>query len=193
MVKEQIDTATGAIKSQGDRFIQPEQILQLIGLPAGAQVGHFGCGNGYFTFAAARIIGDMGRVWAIDVQRGILEQIKKEARLENLANIEIVWSDLEIPGAANVPSASLDLIVMANVLFQIKAKRSFFQEAKRLLKDGGQILLVEWKKEKNHFGPPLALRVGPDEAREIAGDIGFAEKNTFEAGRYHYGMVFVKK
>ena len=196
MTKEMPEApALGAepIRGQGDRFIHPEAILRLIDLPAGSQVGHFGCGNGYFTFAAARQVGDMGRVYAIDVQRGILEQVKKEARLENLANIETIWSDLEIPGATVIPARSLDIVLAVNVIFQIKAKRTFLEEAKRLLKDGGEILLVDWKKEKNHFGPPLEMRVSPDEARQLALDTGFSEKSTFEAGKYHYGMLFVKK
>lgn len=193
MTKEAPEPIMAPVRGQGDRFIQPEAILRLIGLPAGAQVGHFGCGNGYFTFAAARLIGDMGRVYAVDVQRSILEQVKKEARLENLPNIEIVWSDLEVPGATNIPARSLDFILMVNVIFQVKAKRTFFEEAKRLLKDGGEILLVDWKKEKSHLGPPLDMRVSPDEVRRLAGETGFAEKSTFEAGRYHYGALFGKK
>ena len=176
-----------------DRFINPDGILKMIGLKAGMQAAHFGCGNGYFTFSAARILGEMGRIWAIDVQKGILDQIKKEARLENLPNVQTVWSDLEIVGATNIANQSLDIIFMINVLFQIKAKRSFFEEAKRLLKSGGSILVVDWRAEKTRFGPILEARVSLDELREVARDTGFAEKSTFEAGKYHYGALFVKK
>lgn len=191
---EAIKTETKrAADVDNNRFIQPAEILKLAGLKPGMQAGHFGCGNGYFTFAAARMLGAQGRVYAIDVQRGVLEQIHKEARLESIVNVETVWSDLEILGATNIPPRSLDIIFMVNVLFQIRAKRSFFEEAKRLLQSRGLILAVDWKTEKSQIGPPQDMRVGLDELRKVAQETGFEERQAFEAGKYHYGVLFVKK
>lgn len=174
---------------QNAQFLNPEHIVGQLNLAAGSYVGDLGCGSGYMSFAASRAIGERGRVYAVDVQKAVLGQVKKEAQVEGISNVVTVWSDLEVPGATQVPPSSLDAVFLTNTLFLIKDKNAVFAEAKRLLKKDGQLLVVEWLPGNRAIGPPAQSRVGRDTALQFASSAGFSHVADIDAGRYHYGFV----
>ena len=75
-------------------------------------------------------------------------------------------------------------------MFEIDDKEAVFKEAKRALKPGGKILVVEWTPEAS-LGPKNG-RVSKEEVKEIALELGFKLEKEFKAGDYHYGLIFVK-
>ncbi len=66
------------------QFIKPETILKQIGLQGGMQVADLGCGAGYFALPAARLVGSRGKVYAVDVQKSALAQVRKEAQSQGM-------------------------------------------------------------------------------------------------------------
>ncbi|GAI56825.1 unnamed protein product [marine sediment metagenome] len=80
--------------------------------------------------------------------------------------------------------------MIPNILFQIEKKDVIIGEAKRVLKSGGKILIVDWLIEAK-LGPKTG-KVSKKEVKEIAKDLGLELKKTFEAGIYHYGLIFEK-
>ncbi len=81
-------------------------------------VGDLGCGNlGYFSVPAAKIVGQNGVVYAVDILKSVLQSVENIARQEGLDNIKTVWSNLEVVGATKITPASLDLIMVVNMLF----------------------------------------------------------------------------
>lgn len=149
-----------------------------------------GCGSGYMSFAASRAVGQKGRVYAVDVQKAVLEQVKKEVQVEGITNIITVWSDLEVPGATRIADASLDAVLLVNTLFLLGDKRTVFAEAKRALKSGGVLLVVDWLPGQTGIGPSPRSRVSPEEAVQLASGAGFVKQADVGAGKFHYGMVF---
>ena len=89
---EQTATSIGA-----GNFLRPEQIVQQLGLKKGDYVADFGAGHGYFTIPIARLVGGDGRVYALDIQKPVLEVIRAKAKLEHLLNVELMWVNLEAP------------------------------------------------------------------------------------------------
>ncbi len=176
--------------SQDASFLNPERIIAQIGLQPGFQVGDLGCGTGYMSFAASRAVGSKGRVYAVDVQKSVLEQVKKEAQVEGITNIITVWSDLEVPGATQIAAASLDAVLLVNILFLVKDKNAVFAESRRLLKKGGILLVVDWFPGSTGIGPTPQTRVNQEEAAQLALGAGFAKAADIDAGKFHYGMVF---
>jgi ubiquinone/menaquinone biosynthesis C-methylase UbiE len=171
-------------------FIQPERILGQIGLLPGMQAADLGCGSGYFSLPAARMVGSKGRVFSIDVQKSVLEQVRKQAQLLNINNLETVWSDLEIVGATKISPNSLDMVFLVNTLFQIKDKMAALSEAKRLVKPGGTLLIVDWLPGDTGLGPLADKRLNLAEIKQMAVSAGFTEKSTIDAGTHHFGLVF---
>lgn len=171
-------------------FLKPEALLSQIGLRPGMRVADLGCGSGYMSFVAARIVGERGVVYAIDVQKTVLEQVKREARAENMMNIQTVWADLEIPGATQIPSQSLDAVFLVNVLYQAKDKKALFAEARRLLKLGGVCLVVDWKPGDVSIGPPAEKRLTLESINNTATTSGFVGQGAVEAGAFHNALIY---
>ncbi len=175
-------------------LINPDEVLRRVGVKAGMQVGDLGCGNGYFTLAAARLVGDSGRVFAVDVLKSCLDTVRREAERNNLLNIVTVWSNLEIVGATNIPEASLDLVIIKNSLYQSTNRQNFIQEAERLLKNNGKMLIIEWIKHPTPIGPPVSDRISEDDLKQILSTFPNLEIiDNFDPGKYHYAYLIQKK
>ncbi len=179
--------------SGGNILLDPYFIFEQIGLGAGERIADLGCGSaGHFVIPAAKIIGEKGTVYAVDLLKSVLEAVKSRAKLEGVGNVELVWSNLEIYGATDIPEGSLDFVLLANTLFQIPKKEEVFREAMRLVKKGGKIAVVEWGLAAAPLGPPLDRRLNKDTVRQMAQANGLTEVREFKAGPYHYGLVFSK-
>ncbi|MBI2640680.1 MAG: methyltransferase domain-containing protein [Candidatus Sungbacteria bacterium] len=173
-------------------FLEPERIVRYFDLKPGDHVADFGAGHGFFTIPMARAVGGDGKVYAVDVQKSVLDIIRARAKLENLLNIEPIWADLDEPRGSKLKDKFLDLVVIANILFQAEKKDAIFREAHRILREGGRLAVVEWDETPTPMGPPLTLRVKKDAAKSWAVGVGFELEKEFEAGSHHYGLLFHK-
>lgn len=179
--------------SGGNILLDPYFIFEQIGLGAEMKIADLGCGAaGHFVIPAAKIVGEKGIVYAVDLLKSVLEAVKSRARLEGVANVELVWSNLEIYGATKIQPESLDFVLLSNTLWQIKKREEVFREAVRLIKKGGKIAVIEWTMGEAPLGPPPEKRMSKDYVRELAKKHGLSEEKEFKAGSYHYGLVFKK-
>lgn len=170
-------------------FVNPSQILQQhMDLKRNMFAADFGCGSGEWAIAAARLL-EHGKVWAIDLLEEPLSAARSRARVAGLENIEFVKGDIE-KTISRLRADSLDLALMTNLLFQIDDKDAVFGEAKRTLKPGGKILIIDWKTAAR-IGP--GEKISPQEIKKIAARAGFELTDEFDAGSFHYGLVFAKK
>lgn len=168
-------------------------VFKKIGLEEDMKVGDLGCGNlAYYAFGAARHIGKHGIVYAVDILKTALNAVENKARQDGIDNLKTIWSNLEMIGATNIPAASLDAAFIHNVLFQVGEHAGFLKEAARLLKSGGKLMIIDWKKSGAPFGPPVKDRPDPETVKTMASASGFKLTEEFEAGPYHWGMMFIK-
>ena len=98
-------------------FSDPSKNVAKLVLTDGMKVADFGCGSGHYSFAAARRVGSRGRVYAIDVQKDLLDKLKVQASHERLTNIDIVWGNFDEVGGTNLADAIVDAVIISNVLF----------------------------------------------------------------------------
>lgn len=175
-------------------FLQPLSILKdQLKVQSAQVVAALGCGgSGFFALDAARLVGDKGQVYAVDIVKGALSSVDSKAKLQGLYNVKTVWSDLEVFDAAEIPEASLDMGLLVNILFQSKKQVDIIREASRLIKPGGKLLVIDWKAERTPLGPPPDHRVDVDMLRAEIPALGFQEEKFFEAGKHHFGLVFTK-
>lgn len=174
-------------------FSNPEHIVYQLGLREGVQVADFGAGSGAYALALARVVGKNGRIYAIDVQQDLLLRIKNLATNTGLSNIETIWADIEKKEATTLKSDFLDMVVIANTLFQIHDKKAVLVEAFRVLKVGGTLVLVDWRDSFNGLGPPASDVVHEEDASVLARDAGFMYDRIIPAGAYHYGLLYTKE
>lgn len=178
----------------GNQLLDPRKILENnIGLGYGNVVADLGCGpKAYFTFQSARIVGDKGIVYAVDIQKQVLSSVESHSKNQGLNNIKTVWSNLEVAGATKIQEASLDLAILNNVLFQSTDMPEMIKEAIRLVKRAGKLLIVDWKNIGAPLGPKMELRVNPEKIKELCDVFGLKLEQEFEAGQYHFGLIFRK-
>jgi len=180
--------------SGGTRLLDPEFLLAQLDVRPDQRVADLGSGGGgHFTFPLARRVGEAGMVYAVDVVPATLRGIRNRAGVENLKQIEPIHSNLEIIGATPIPPESLDRALCVNVLFQNIHHDHILKEAHRLLKSGGKLLVVDWKKDTGPVGPPASRRVDMAQLQEVARAIGFDTGMEFNASQWHFGLILTKQ
>jgi len=172
-----------------ESFLNPEEILDKLNLGPDMVAAEFGCGSGGFTIPLAKKLED-GLVYAIDIQQAPLSALKSRTNLEKIFNIRLIRSDLEKTRGSTLSPLCLDLVVIPNVLFQVKNKDAILKEAARVLKNNGKLMVIDWLPEASQG--PVTGRVSPEKVKEIAQKQGFRLENEFPAGKYHYCLVFEK-
>jgi ubiquinone/menaquinone biosynthesis C-methylase UbiE len=154
------------------------------------KVADFGAGSGAYVHAIADELAGSGTVYAIDVQKDLLRRIKNDALKRGSHNVEVVWADIEKPGASKIKEHALDLVLISNLLFQIQNHKIPFIEAHRILKKGGRLALIDWSDSYGGIGPIKSHVVSKHEALSLAKHAGFELAREFSAGAHHYGLIF---
>lgn len=174
-------------------FSDPEKNIEQFDLGKGNYVADFGSGTGFYSFSAAEAVGETGKVYAVDVQKDLLDKLKNEARnIRHLNNIEIVWADLDHLGGTRLRENSMDEVIVANVFFQLEKKDNSCLEIKRVLKSGGRVLLIDWASSFGGIGPQPQSVFTEDMAKKLFEKHGFKEDRSIGAGAQHYGIIFRK-
>lgn len=173
-------------------FSDPKNNIMQLGLREGMSVADFGSGSGHYAIEASRIVGDGGRVYAIDIQQALVRKIKNLATAEHRGNIDVLWGDIEQIGGTKLRDESVDAVIIANDLFQVEEKDNVIAEAKRILKPKGKVLVIDWLDSFSGIGPALENIVRESEARELLLRNGFEFAQKFDAGEHHYGLISIK-
>lgn len=178
----------------GNELINSEWLLKdKVGLTYGMKVGDFGCGGGgYFALQAARLVGDHGQVYAVDILKSVLNNVVSRARTLGIENLITIWTNLEIFGATKITDGSLDAGLLINILFQNKDPGTLIRESARMIRKDGTLLVVDWKEGRFPLGPLPQEKVPLRVVRETASMNGLKEKDLFDAGPFHYGLIFEK-
>jgi ubiquinone/menaquinone biosynthesis C-methylase UbiE len=173
-------------------FSDPQKNIQQFGLIEGMKVADLGAGSAAYTIAAARQVGTSGRVYAVEVQKELLSNIKNSATKQGLSNVEVIWGDIESLGGTKIKDHSIDAVIISNVLFQTENKQGIIEEAKRILKPQGRALVVDWKESFGGMGPHPDYIVSEQSARKIFEEGGFSLDRSIPAGDHHYGFIAIK-
>ncbi len=175
------------LKTEG--FAHPKRNVGALGVEPGMSVADFGSGSGIYVLHIAEALENIGHVYAIDVQRDLLQRVKNEAHRRGFKNVDVIWTDLERPGSSKLADQTLDLVLISNLLFQIENKDALFVEAWRILKPKGKLAIIDWSESFGGMGPQKADVVGKDAALALARKNGFELQREFSAGAHHYGLI----
>lgn len=174
------------------RFSDPQKNIKEFGLQEGASVADFGSGSGHYTLIASDLVGDSGRVYAIDIQRELLKKVKDLSSGSNQENIDVLCGDIEEIGGTKLADGVVNAIFLTNVLFQTEKKENVVAEAYRVLKKRGRVLFVDWLDSFGGIGPQPGNIVSEETVKTLFDNAGFQFDRRFDAGAHHYGLIFKK-
>jgi len=165
------------------KWQDPERILSVSGLKPGMTFADIGCGRGYFTIPAARIVGEKGKVLASDVDPESIGILVQKAKTEGLNNIETKTGKAE---EIILCKACADMVFFGQCLHDFEDAQKALLNARKTIKQEGTLINVDWKKHEMDKGPPVDIRFDEEYASGLIRKAGFEIKEIMESGPYHY-------
>jgi ubiquinone/menaquinone biosynthesis C-methylase UbiE len=173
-------------------FIDPVAAVNQLEIKEGNIIADFGCGAGYFSIPVAEKVGKEGRVYSLDVLTQALESVESKARVAGLTNITTKRVNLENKEGSGLNQASIDWVIIKDILFQNNGKDKILAEAYRVLKPEGKALVMEWDNKNLSVGPEAKLRVSKDELASLIKKHKFLVEKEIAVGDFHYAMIIKK-
>ena len=138
------------------------EILKTLNIQPGQTIADIGSGGGFFTFLFSQLVGDKGRIYAIDTNQDFLEFINTQAAKQGITNITTVRAtEQTIP----LPTHSIDLVFVRNVYHHLQNRTQYFSEAKQLLTSEGRIAIIEFSRQGSRLS--FHRRCGHNVPKEI--------------------------
>ena len=122
----------------------PDLALRLLRIRKGATVADIGAGSGYMTIRLARIVGPTGKVYASDIQAGMLALIQQNVARAKLDNVAPVLGAIDDP---KLPADSIDLAIMVDVYHEFSEPQKMLQRIREALRPDGRLVLLEYRAE----------------------------------------------
>ena len=173
-----------------DAYQKPQEIMMALGLKPGEVIADIGAGSGYFTFRLARHVGDKGKVYAVDVSPDMILHINRRIRELKVNNVVSILADPDDP---LLPDHSVNRFFFSESWHHIENQKKYLSLMKRMLKPGGEIVMVDFHKRDLPVGPPMQMRIAREDLMKQMESNGFrlVKEHTFLP--YQYFLVFVPK
>ena len=157
------------------RKMQPPQLmLDRSGIQAGQMVLELGCGSGAYTTFASKRVGPQGKVYALDIQEGMLQQLKGKLDQSNDQSASVI---VPVQGSATklpFEDGTLDIVYLVTVLMEIPNRENALSEIYRVLKPGGSLAITEFLPDPDYPSRKTVLKLGKQAGfvpEEISGTI----------------------
>jgi arsenite methyltransferase len=173
-----------------DASQKPHEVVTALKLTPGEVVADIGAGSGYFTFRLARHVGDAGRVYAVDVSPDMIVHLNRRVRDLQVKNVVTILSAPDDPLLAD---ASIDRFFICDTRQHIGDHPRYLMLLKKMLKPGGQVVMIDFKKARTSVGPPMEMRIDRDELLKEMEENGFHLDAEHKFLPHQYFLVFKPK
>jgi arsenite methyltransferase len=173
-----------------DAYQKPHEVITALKLKEGEVIADIGAGSGYFTFRLAHHVGDTGRVYAVDVSPDMILHLNRRIRDLNLKN---VVSILAAPDDPLLADASIDRFFICDTWHHIENHDRYLALMKKMLRPGGQVVMIDFKKAETPVGPPMEMRIDSDDLLREMEKNGFRLEAEHTFLPYQYFLVFKAK
>jgi ubiquinone/menaquinone biosynthesis C-methylase UbiE len=180
-------------------LIDGRKLLADLNIAEGEILLDAGCGDGYLSIIASRLVGPAGTVYAVDVCEESLGRLKDEIERKGIANLKPFRADIteKIP----IADGTAGVCLLVNVLHGFVAngeERRAIEELARVLARHGRLVVVEFKTaldgaEAEAPGPPMSQRISKEDTIRLIAAFGFAAEASLNPGPHHYAVVFQKR
>jgi ubiquinone/menaquinone biosynthesis C-methylase UbiE len=183
MEETHFDTTTANQLEDAGRvkLLQPRKLLtEVAHLTRGMTCVDFGSGTGTFMLPMAEIAGPEGVVYAIDDSDEMLRRLRARGLPPNVV---VIKADVANTG---LKISMADFCLLSSILHELNEHDGLLKETRRLLKPGGQMLILEWKPDFDTPGPPKNIRLSPANLIERLSDLKFSNIEQRDWSVYHF-------
>ena len=173
-----------------DAYQKTHEVMRALGLEAGEIIADIGAGSGYFTFRLTHHIGDRGKVYAVDVSPDMIRHINRRIRELKATNVVSILADPDDP---LLPEGSVDRFFFSDSWHHIDNQTKYLSLLKKMLKPGGEIVMIDFHKKDLPVGPPMQMKIAREDLIKQMESNGFrlTKEHTFLP--YQYFLVFAPK
>lgn len=169
-----------------DAYQKPREVIEALRLKQGDVIADIGAGSGYFTLRLAHHVGPTGHVYGVDISPDMIRHLNKrisDARLLNVSTILAMPDDPLLP-------RPVDRFLVVDVWHHIENQPAYLALMKKMLKPGGQVVMIDFHKKDLPVGPPLDMKIAREDLLRQMQEHGFkpVEEHTFLP--YQYFLVF---
>ena len=166
---------------------KPDEVIAALDLKKGETIADIGAGSGYFSFRFARKVGDSGRVYAVDINPDMILYMNRRIRDLKIKNVVTVLSVPDDPLLAN---ASIDRFFICDTWHHVENKTQYLSQMKKMLKPGGQVIIVDYFKKELPTGPPPSMKIARGDVVRQMKSGGFTLSREFTFLPYQYFLIF---
>lgn len=151
-------------------------VFEKLDLKEGQIFLDLGCGAGDYSIKASSYVGDSGIVYALDQWKEIENRLNNKTKLLGIKNLRALTSDIK--DKILLDDKTCDVCFICTVIHGIdlsKYGKNLFEELHRIIKMKGKLSIIEIKKEETSFGPPMEIRLSPDELKKIITEFKFRQ------------------
>ncbi len=175
---------------QRDAYQKPHEVIMALGLKQGEVIADIGAGSGYFTFRLAQHVGETGRVYAVDVSPDMILHLNQRIRDMKVKNVVTI---LSTPDDPLLMDGSIDRFFICDTWHHIQNQQHYLALMKKMLKPGGQVIMIDFQKKESPVGAPMEMRIAREDLIKQMEANGFkmAQEQTFLP--YQYFLIFTPK
>jgi ubiquinone/menaquinone biosynthesis C-methylase UbiE len=173
-----------------DDYQKPHEVIHALNLKSGEVIADIGAGSGYFTFHLARHVGDKGKVYAVDVSPDMILHINRRIRELKANNVVGLLADPDDP---LLPDQSVNRFFICEVWHHIDNQAKYLSLMKRMLKPGGEVVMIDFHKKELPVGPPMQMKIAREDVIKRLESNGYrlTKEHTFLP--YQYFLVFAPR
>jgi len=170
-----------------DGWQKPTQVVEALGLRPGQDVADIGAGTGYFSVRFAEAVGPGGKVFAVDIDQGLIDHLNERAKDAGLSNLQAVLAG---PNDPLLSEKSLDVVFVCDVIHHVQDRQGYFAKLSGALRPGGRLAIVDFYKRETPVGPPVAMKIAREDLISELGEAGFVLAQEFDFLPHQYFLVF---
>jgi len=167
----------------------PDLALRLLRIRKGATVADIGAGSGYITIRMAKIVGPMGKVYASEIQQGMLELLQQSVSKAKLDNVIPVLGTIDDP---KLPADSLDLAIMVDVYHEFSEPQKMLQRIREALKADGRLVLLEYRAEDASVPILPDHKMTKAQVKQEVEHEGFKQSRVYDDLPWQHLFIFTK-
>ena len=173
-----------------DAYQKPHEVVHALGIKPGEVIADIGAGSGYFTFHLARHVGDKGKVYAVDVSPEMVLHVNRRICEQKVTNVVSLLADPDNPLLSD---RSVNRFFFSESWHHIENQAKYLSLMKRMLKPGGEVVMIDFHKKELPVGPPMQMRIAREDLIKQMESSGYRLTKEHSFLPYQYFLVFVPR